>query len=82
MMRIGTRGRYALSVMFYLASNYDNNKYISLKEISDNEGLSYNYLEKIMIDAALITLPGTHYAYIENLDRVCLILNEFLMEGK
>ena len=50
MMRIGTRGRYALSVMFYLASNYDNNKYISLKEISDNEGLSYKYLEKIMID--------------------------------
>ncbi|MBE6158058.1 MAG: alpha/beta hydrolase [Firmicutes bacterium] len=39
-------------------------------------------LEKIMIDAALITLPGTHYAYIENLDRVCLILNEFLKEGK
>ena len=39
-------------------------------------------LEKIMIDAALIVLPGTHYAYIENLDRVCLILNEFLKEDK
>ena len=35
-------------------------------------------LEKIMIDAALILLPGTHYAYLENLGRVVSILNEFL----
>ena len=34
-------------------------------------------LEKIMIDAALIILPGTHYAYLENLARVVSILNEF-----
>lgn len=35
-------------------------------------------LEKIMIDAALIILPGTHYAYIENLGRVVAILNNFI----
>ena len=35
-------------------------------------------LEKIMIDAALIILPGTHYAYLENLPRVVAILNSFL----
>ena len=35
-------------------------------------------LEKIMVDAALITLPGTHYAYLENLGRVVAILNDFL----
>lgn len=34
-------------------------------------------LEKIMIDAALIILPGTHYAYLENLGRVVNILNNF-----
>jgi pimeloyl-ACP methyl ester carboxylesterase len=34
-------------------------------------------LEGIMKDAALIELPGTHYAYIENLDRVCQILDNF-----
>ena len=34
-------------------------------------------LEKIMIDAALITLPGTHYAYLENLNQVVNILNNF-----
>ena len=35
-------------------------------------------LEKIMIDAALIVLPGTHYAYIENLQQVVNILNSFI----
>ena len=35
-------------------------------------------LEKIMIDAALIVLPGTHYAYLENLGQVVNILNSFL----
>ena len=37
-------------------------------------------LEKLMMDAALIILPGTHYAYLENLPRVTLILQEFLKE--
>ena len=37
-------------------------------------------LEKIMIDAALIVLPGTHYAYLENLGQVINILNSFLKE--
>lgn len=35
-------------------------------------------LEKIMIDAALIVLPGTHYAYLENLGQVINILNNFI----
>ena len=35
-------------------------------------------LEKIMIDAALIILPGTHYAYLENLAQVVNILNNFI----
>ena len=34
-------------------------------------------LEKIMPDAALIVLPGSHYAYIENLPTVVTILNKF-----
>ena len=34
-------------------------------------------LEKIMLDAALIILPGTHYAYLENLPRVLSILDNF-----
>ena len=35
-------------------------------------------LEKIMIDAGLIVLPGTHYAYLENLPQVISILNNFI----
>ncbi len=35
-------------------------------------------LEKIMIDAGLIILPGTHYAYLENLPQIINILNKFL----
>lgn len=35
-------------------------------------------LEGIMIDAALIVLPGTHYAYVENLGQVVNILNNFI----
>lgn len=34
-------------------------------------------LEKIMVDAALILLPGSHYAYLENLPRVVSILDNF-----
>ena len=39
-------------------------------------------LEKLIDDAALIILPGTHYAYIENIDRVMVILDNFLEENK
>ena len=35
-------------------------------------------LEGIMVDAALIVLPGTHYAYLENLPRVVSILDNFI----
>ena len=35
-------------------------------------------LESIMIDSALIVLPGTHYAYLENLGRVLNIVNTFI----
>lgn len=35
-------------------------------------------LEKIMPDAGLIVLPGTHYAYLENLGQVINIINSFL----
>lgn len=38
-------------------------------------------LEMIMEDAALITLPGTHYAYLENLYQVVTIITAFLEGG-
>lgn len=38
-------------------------------------------LEKMIEDAALITLPGTHYAYLENLYQVINIITAFLEGG-
>jgi len=35
-------------------------------------------LESIMLDAGLVIIPGTHYAYLENLNRVVEILNNFI----
>ncbi len=35
-------------------------------------------LESIMIDAGLIILPGTHYAYLENLSQVVNIIRNFI----
>lgn len=49
-MKISTKGRYALTIMINIGKNYENDKYISLKEIADRENLSLKYLEKIMIN--------------------------------
>ena len=48
-MKISTKGKYALTIMSYLARNYESKRYISLKEISEEENISFKYLEKIMI---------------------------------
>ena len=35
-------------------------------------------LDNLLIDSALIVLPGTHYCYLENLNQVVNILNNFI----
>ena len=66
-MKISTKGRYALSIMAYLAKNYDEDRYVTLKEISDNEKISLKYLEKIISllnkDNYLISLRGSEGGY-------------------
>ena len=49
-MRISTKGRYATLIMLYLAKEYKNDRYVTLKEISEKEDISLKYLEKIMLD--------------------------------
>lgn len=46
-MKISTKGRYALRIMVDLALN-EEDRYISLKEIADKEGVSLKYLEQII----------------------------------
>ncbi len=71
-MKISTKGRYALAIMFYLAKNYKSKRYISLKEIAENEDISFKYLEKIMInlntDDYLDVLRGNNGGYRLNKD--------------
>ena len=46
-MKISTKGRYALRMMLDLASNYTGSP-ISLKDISNRQGISDKYLEQII----------------------------------
>ena len=48
-MKISTKGRYALVIMLDLAKEYENNSFISLKDIAEKENLSLKYLEKLML---------------------------------
>ena len=48
-MKISTRGRYAFVIMLDLALNYENNSFVSLKEIAKKENMSLKYLEKLML---------------------------------
>ena len=47
-MKVSTKGRYALIIMINLAKNYESGTYMSLKEISEKENISFKYLEKII----------------------------------
>ena len=46
-MKISTKGRYALRIMVDLALN-EEDRFISLKEIAEKEGISLKYLEQII----------------------------------
>lgn len=46
-MMISTRGRYALRVLIDMAEHQDG-EYIPLKEVAARQGISLNYVERIM----------------------------------
>ena len=55
MMNLSTKGRYAVRAMLDLALHFSSNP-VHLKSISSRQGISRNYLERIMtsmIQAAL-----------------------------
>lgn len=46
-MKISTKGRYALRMLIELALHQED-EFVSLKEISENQGISKKYLEQIV----------------------------------
>ena len=62
-------------VIFLLVKGINKIRNMGKKEEAPVEDAKM--LEGIMMDAALIILPGTHYAYLENLPQVVNILNNF-----
>lgn len=61
-MKISTKGRYALSIMLDLAIN-QKEEYVSLKDISERQGISLKYLEKIV---AILNKAGYVISYRGN----------------
>ena len=49
-MKLSTKGRYGLTIMLDIAEGYKEDKFVSLKEISNTTGISLKYLEKIMLE--------------------------------
>ena len=47
-MKISTKGRYALRLMVDLGINSTNDEYVSLKDVSERQGISAKYLEQIV----------------------------------
>ena len=46
-MKISTKGRYALRMLYDLASHYDDG-FVSLKDIAERQSISKKYLEQIV----------------------------------
>lgn len=51
MIKFSKKSQYGLLAMIYLAQAFkEENKYCSLKEISDKKNVSFSYLEKVLLD--------------------------------
>lgn len=48
MLKISTKSQYGLRAMVYLGSVFEEKRVHSLKEISEKENISFDYLEKII----------------------------------
>lgn len=49
-MQISKKTQYGLRAMIFLARKFESQKNYSLKEISKFEGISFDFLEKILLD--------------------------------
>jgi len=65
-LKVSTKSQYALRLLTYIASS--NNRVVSLAEISEKEGISYGYLEEIVVPlkkaGILISKSGRSGGYL------------------
>lgn len=66
-MKVGTKGRYGLTLMLHLAKKYSEARYISLKSIAQDNHLSDHYLEQLVgplrNDGLVVSIRGAHGGY-------------------
>ncbi len=66
-MKVSTKGRYGLKAMIYIASNCEDSC-VSLRSISEEEGISENYLEQLIAQLKkhklLKSVRGAHGGYV------------------
>jgi len=66
-MKISSKGRYALRMMIDIAQ-HDNSEWISIKDISEHQGISIKYLEQIVTNLTksglLISSRGPQGGYM------------------
>jgi len=55
-----TKGRYGLRAMVELARYYEKEEFISLKSISQKQGIPENYLERLLAKLRKASLVETH----------------------
>ena len=75
-MKLSTKGRYSVRAMLAMAILADENKPVSLKQISAHEGISVSYLEQLFVHlrrAGLVKSvrgPGGGYHFAKNMDQI------------
>lgn len=66
-MKLSTKGRYGVTAMYDLAMHTSNTP-ISLKSIAERQGISENYLEKLMLQlrkaGLVVSVRGTQGGYL------------------
>lgn len=69
LLKISTRGRYGLKAVIFIGANYDDGC-VSLRAIADEEGISENYLEQLIVPlkkAGIVkSIRGAYGGYILN----------------
>ncbi len=86
-MKVSTKGRYGLRAMVYIASNSTEDCCVSLRSISETEGISENYLEQIIAQLKkhklLKSVRGANGGYTLSKDAADISVGEILraLEG-